>query len=145
MAKDQNQNGNKVLEILTNEYPFERVLMGVLGLIVLILGVYLVQGDTLTINTQDDWWNSWVFGTELGITIFSWFIIVVGTVAFFVSIWPFFTPSFSEMKKVTWPNGATIRNHSARVFGFIIFLALLFLLFDTALRPLFSWLMSLGG
>lgn len=143
--KDQEQKGNKVLSVLMKEYPAERVIMGILGIIVIVLGVYLVQGTFLTINNTDDWWNSWIFGTDTGIAIFSWFIIVVGTVSFFVAIWPFFTPSFSEMKKVTWPNGITIRNHSARVFGFILFLATMFVIFDLVLKPLFIWIKTFGG
>jgi len=49
------------------------------------------------------------------------------------------------MKKVSWPNGNTIKNHTARVFGFIIFIAMMFVVFDLALRPLFGWLNSIGG
>lgn len=146
MAKIQEENKkNKVLEILTKEYPFERIVMGILGVIVIVLGVYLIQGDKLYITNTDDWWNSWIFGSDTGILIFSIFIVIVGTVSFFVAIWPFFTPSFAEMKKVTWPNGTIIRNHSARVFGFILFLAMMFVVFDLALKPLFFWINGFGG
>jgi preprotein translocase subunit SecE len=145
MPKSEQVKQNKVLEILTTEYPFERILMGVLGVIVTVLGVYLIQGDVLTITNTDAWWNAWLFGTDAGILGFSIFILVIGVVSFFVAIWPFFQPSFAEMKKVSWPNGKTIRNHSARVFGFIILLGLLFVIYDFGLQPLFDWLMSLGG
>jgi len=141
----EEKKGNKVLAILMKEYPAERILMGVLGIIVIILGVYLIQGDILTIQNSTDWWNSWVFGSDTGILIFSIFIVVVGVVSFFVAIWPFFVPSFAEMKKVTWPSGTTLKNHSARVYGFILFLAMMFVIFDLALKPLFFWLNSYGG
>lgn len=146
MANNQDERKtNRVLEILMKEYPAERIIMGVLGIIVIVLGVYLIQGDVLTITNSNDWWNSWIFGTDTGILIFSIFIVVVGTVSFFVAIWPFFTPSFSEMKKVTWPNSSIIRNHSARVFGFILFLAGMFVVYDAVLAPLFKWINGFGG
>jgi preprotein translocase SecE subunit len=135
---------NRVLEILTKEYPFESFLMAFLGVLVTIIGVYLINGDLLTINQTTDWWNSWIFGTDTGILIFSIFITVVGAVAIIVALWPFFKPSVAEMKKVTWPNGVTIRNHSARVFGFILFVAAFFILYDLGLQPLIEWIKSLG-
>ena len=128
----------KLIEILRKEYPFERILLGVLGAFVLILGVYLIEGQLLTIKLTS-WW---IFNTELKRTIFAIFIILVGTVAFIMSIWAFFVPSFAEMKKVTWPKRAIILNHSARVFGFILFLSLFFVVIDLGLLPLFSWLIG---
>ena len=142
MAKKelQEQKPNRVLEILRTEYPFERILLGVLGALVLILGVYLVEGEVLTIRLTT-WW---IFNTELKRTIFAAFIIVVGVVAFLMAVWPFFTPSVSEMRKVSWPKRKTILNHSARVFGFIIFVALFFVLIDLPLSEFFAWINELG-
>jgi preprotein translocase subunit SecE len=131
---------NKVIEILKKEYPFERILLGVLGALVIILGVYLVEGEVLQIRLTS-WW---IFNTALKRTIFAILIILIGTVSFFMAIWPFFVPSFAEMRKVTWPNRSTILNHSARVFGFIIILSLFFVLIDFGLIPLFDWLTGLG-
>lgn len=142
MAKKelQEQKPNRVLEILRTEYPFERILLGVLGALVLVLGVYLVEGEVLTIRLTS-WW---IFNTALKRTIFAIFIIVIGTVAFLMSIWPFFVPSFAEMRKVSWPKRKTILNHSARVFGFIIFVAIFFVLIDFGLIPFFDWINKLG-
>lgn len=142
MAKKelQEQKPNRVLEILRTEYPFERILLGVLGLLVLVLGVYLVEGQVLTIKLTS-WW---IFNTEVKRTIFAIFIIVVGAIAFLMAIWPFFVPSFAEMRKVSWPKQKVILNHSARVFGFIIFVALFFVLIDLGLQPFFKWVIELG-
>jgi preprotein translocase subunit SecE len=131
---------NKIIDVLRKEYPFERILLGVLGALVLILGVYLVEGKVLEIRLTD-WW---IFNTELKRTIFAVFVIAIGAVSFVMSIWPFFVPSFGEMKKVTWPNRSTIVNHSARVFGFIFILAGFFILIDVALKPFFIWINGLG-
>ena len=139
MAKTvQEQKPNKVIEILRKEYPFERILLGILGAFVLILGVYLVEGEVLSIRLTS-WW---IFNSEIKRTIFAIFIILVGTFAFLLSVWAFFVPSVAEMKKVTWPNRSTILNHSARVFGFIIILSMFFVIIDYGLMPLFDWLIG---
>ena len=142
MAKNEMQEHkpNRVLEILRTEYPFERILLGVLGAFVIVLGVYLLEGTVLEIKLTT-WW---IFDSELKRTIFSIFIIVIGSVAFLMSIWPFFVPSIAEMRKVSWPKRKTILNHSARVFGFIIFVALFFVLIDLGLQPFFVWINGLG-
>ena len=131
---------NKIIEILKKEYPFERILLGVLGALVIILGVYLVEGEVLQIRLTS-WW---IFNEAWKRTTFAIIIIAIGVVSFFMAVWPFFVPSFSEMRKVTWPNRSTILNHSARVFGFIIILSLFFVLVDFGLIPLFDWLTGLG-
>ena len=132
---------NKVIEILKTEYPFERVLLGLLGVLVLILGVYLIEGSVLEIRYTD----LWIFNTDTKILIFSIFVIIIGAVSFFMAVWPFFVPSIAEMKKVSWPKRNTITNHSARVFGFIILLSLFFVLIDFGLRPFFKWIVELGA
>lgn len=139
--KTEDVKTNKVLEILRKEYPFERVLLGVLGILVIVLGVYLIEGSILEIRYTD----LWIFNSDTKILIFSIFVVLVGSVSFLMAIWPFFVPSFAEMKKVSWPNQKTIANHSARVFGFIIVLALFFVLIDLGLIPLFDLIRELGA
>jgi len=131
---------SKVMDILKKDYPFEKFLLGALGLFVLIMGVYLLQGDIIRINNTD----LWIFDNATKIKIFEIFVVVLGAVAFLLAVYPFFVPSISEMKKVSWPTGKIIANHSARVFGFIIFLSLTFMLYDFVFRPVFKYLNSLG-
>ncbi len=132
---------NKVIEILRKEYPFEKILLGILGAIVLVLGVYLVEGSVLEIRYTD----FWIFNSDFKVMFFSIFVIVIGAVSFLLSIWPFFVPSIGEMKKVSWPNKEMIMNHSGRVFGFIMIIGLFFVVIDFGLQPLFTWLVNLGA
>lgn len=141
MAKNVEEKTNKVMEILRKEYPFERVLLGVLGAIVIVLGVYLIEGQVLEIRYTD----LWIFNSDLKITIFSIFVILIGSISFILAVAPFFIPSIAEMRKVSWPTKKIIGNHSARVFGFIIIISLFFILYETAFRPLFLWLNSIGA
>lgn len=131
---------NKVIEILQKEYPVEKLLLGVLGAIVLILGVYLIEGQVLEIRYTD----LWIFNSTTKILIFSIFVVLIGTAAFILAVYPFFVPSVAEMKKVSWPTRNIILNHSLRVFGFILFIAFFFVLLDVGFIPLFKWINALG-
>lgn len=132
--KAEAKKSNKVMEILTKEYPFEKSLLAILGLVVIIVGVYVLEDRYLQFNDN-------VFGlldTDWKIAIFAWFVIVIGAAAFILAIWPFFVPSFGEMKKVSWPTRNVMINHTLRVFGFILFLALFFLILELGFSPLFA-------
>mgnify|MGYP002639503962 CR=1 FL=1 len=145
MAKTDKKRSN-ILDVIRKDYPAERLLMGILGVIVIVFGVYIIQGvkepttGWLIITNRTSWWSAWIFGTDTKILIFSWFIIVVGVVSLGMAVWPFVKPSLVEMKKVSWPNGKMIQNHSARVYGFIFFLIGMFILYELALIPFFSWI-----
>ena len=132
---------NKVIEILQKEYPVEKLLLGGLGMIVLILGVYLIEGQILQIRYTD----LWIFNTDTRILLFAIFVVMIGATAFILAVYPFFVPSFAEMKKVSWPTKNIIVNHSARVFGFIFLIAFFFVLIDFGLNPLFEWINELGN
>ncbi len=138
MAKEkvQEQKQGKVMQILKTEYKFEGVLLGVLGLLVVVLGVYLIQGDVITIR----WTDFWLFDSEIKRLIFAIIVTVIGAVAFIMAVWPFFAPSWEERKKITWPKRDTILNHSGRVYGFILLLVAFFVLIDWPLIELFAWL-----
>lgn len=132
--KAEAKKTNKAVEILTKEYPFEKSLLAILGLVVIVVGVYVLEDKYL--NFRDD-----VFGIldqDWKIAIFAWFVIVIGAAAFILAIWPFFQPSFGEMRKVSWPTRDVMINHSLRVFGFILFLALFFLVLELGFNPLFK-------
>ena len=132
---------NKIIEILQKEYPVEKLLLGVLGAIVLILGIYLIEGQVLEIRYTD----LWIFNSDTKILIFSIFVILIGASAFVMAVYPFFVPSYAEMKKVSWPTKNVIMNHSLRVFGFIFLIAFFFVLIDFGLNPLFEWINELGN
>lgn len=138
MAKEkvQAQEGSKVLQILRTEYKFEGIILGVLGMLVAVLGVYLIQGDIITIK----WTDMFLFDQPWKITVFGAVVTLIGLASFVMAIWPFFVPSWKERKKISWPKRDTILNHSGRVYGFILFVVLFFILVDWPLRELFAWL-----
>ena len=140
LKKPNDKKPNKIIEILKTEYPFEGVLLGFLGILVLIIGAYIFEGQVLVIRLT----SLWIFNTPLKITIFSIIVMVVGAGAIALAFSPFFVPGIKEMKRVSWPTRKTFLNHTARVFGFMVFLGLMFVLYDAVLAPIFNWLYELG-
>jgi preprotein translocase SecE subunit len=139
MAKKvEEKKQNKILEVLTKEYPTEQILLAVLAIMVMVLGVYILDTtDRVNFN------GLWFINTALEIKIFSWVVIVLGAIAFVIAVWAYFVPSFGEMKKVSWPTREIILNNSVRVFGFILFLALFFVILEVGMIPLFKWINNL--
>lgn len=131
----------KVLDILKREYPFEGVLLAFLGALVLVLGVYIFEGQVLEV-TLTDWW---IFNAPWKVTTFSVIVMLIGLSALVYALMPFFLPGLKEMNKVSWPNRIMTNNYLARVFGFLLFLAFVFILFDFVLQPIFNFLYQLGA
>ena len=127
---------SRVIQILKTEYPFEGILLGFLGIVVLVLGVYIFEGQVLAIR----WTDLFLFETELRIRIFAVAIMIIGIGAIYLAFAPFLLPGLKEMGRVSWPDSKTLGNHAARVFGFMIFLGLMFVLYDMVFRPIFDWL-----
>jgi preprotein translocase SecE subunit len=135
MAKDvkiKNDDKNivkefKVFKLLAKEYPIENPILALISGLIIILGVYLIRGDVISISVSSNTWFPFITQSTTSILIFSIFVTVVGVAGFVIAMYPYFKPSFDEMKKVVWPTGKTVQNHSSRVFGFILALALFFI------------------
>lgn len=130
-----------VLNILKKEYPFEGILLGLLGALVLVLGVYIFEGEVLEVRLTE-WW---IFDAPWKIVTFSFIIMAIGAAALIYAIAPFFIPGLKEMNKVSWPNRNMLNNHLARVFGFLLIVAVMFILYDLVFVPLFNFLYQLGA
>jgi preprotein translocase subunit SecE len=130
-----------VLNVLRKEYPFEGILLGLLGTLVLVLGVYILEGEVLEVRLTD-WW---IFDAPWKIVTFSIIIMLIGASALIYAIAPFFIPGLKEMNKVSWPTRSILNNHLARVFGFLIIVAVMFILYDLVFVPLFNFLYQLGA
>ncbi len=141
MAEKKDEKVGKVIAMLKKEYPFEGLFLGLLGALVLILGIYIFEGELLQIRFTD-WF---IFATDLRINIFAFAIMAIGAVALVVALMPFFVPGFKELNRVTWPNKSIMQNHTARVFGFMIILAFMFVLYDFVFQPIFDYLYGLGA
>src|SRR5690554_6482524 len=112
------ESKSKLVEILTTEYKWENLLLGILATLstafsIMILGGILVVNDTFPVIGD----YPMVFaGILLGISILGLLLV----------IYPFFIPAVPELKKMSWANWPTMLDASARVIIFVLAFALIF-------------------
>ncbi|MDY0346106.1 MAG: preprotein translocase subunit SecE [Acholeplasma sp.] len=120
---------SKVVEILTTDYPWENLLLGILASLSLALSIMILGGILTTedgpIPIISDYPNLFA-GILLGISI----------VGLLLVIYPFFVPALPELKKMSWASWSTYLDASVRVLIFVIFFALVFFAYDLLLAEL---------
>ena len=148
-VKNTEQDNSRVMSILKKEYAFENWVLAILSPVLILYGVYIVMGKFGTIDLAAVLGNSgrgfidFFFLTTLRRIFTGTFLILIGTLVLAYLLIPYIRPSVSELKKVSWPTSRTLATNSLRVFTFLIFLSLVFVLYSFALNPLFEWLYSL--
>ncbi|MCR5113510.1 MAG: preprotein translocase subunit SecE [Acholeplasmatales bacterium] len=121
-------------EYLKEEHKWENYVFVVVALITLLLGCLIIEGS---IEVKE---NFPVIGTHS--TAFAWVLIGVSALGLLYALWPFFKPSFPELKKITWLTWPKFLANLARVFIFmIIFVALLYL-YDAFISNIFVLIFS---
>jgi len=149
LAMTPEEKKSRVMEILRKEYKFENWLLVILSPILVLYGVYIVSGAfgsvdlTAILGSSGIAFIDWFFATDLKRILTGTFLIVVGALVIVYLAIPFFRPSFSELKKVSWPTAKELGTNSTRVFGFLLFLMFVFILYGFAFDPLFKWLYGL--
>ncbi|MDD3171916.1 MAG: preprotein translocase subunit SecE [Bacilli bacterium] len=139
---DKKEKNNGVISIFTKEYKYEGIILLTLSLIALVLGTMVLIGETssgssgLVINED-------VFLIGDYPEAFAWILIILGAVSLILAAWPFYKPSISEVKRVSWPNRGDLFKNTAIVFAFILILSLFFIFSDWIFGyvvDLFTWL-----
>jgi len=140
MAENKKTNG--ILSIFTKEYKYEGIILLFLSLVALVLGTMVLIGinsegsSGLVINE-----NVFLIGDYPA--AFAWILVVLGAVSLLLAIVPFFKPSISEMKRISWSTRATLLKNTAIVFAFILIMAIFFVLSDwifSYVVDLFKWI-----
>ncbi|HEY8395198.1 MAG TPA: preprotein translocase subunit SecE [Bacilli bacterium] len=130
------------LAVFTKEYKYEGLILLFLSIIAIVLGAMVLIGEStsgasgLTINK-----NVFLIGDYP--KAFAWILIILGVMSLILAVWPYFKPSLSEVKRVSWPSKGTMIHDTATVFAFVLILALFFLLSDYLLGfvlKFFEWL-----
>ena len=139
------QSESKIMEILKKEYTFENWLLAILSPVLILYGVYIVMGSfgDLALDFADEGFIGFFLGTDLARILTGSFLILIGALVLVYLLIPYVRPSVVELKKVTWPTTKTLATNTAKVFIFLIFLAVFFTLVGFAFGPLFEWLYSL--
>ncbi|MGE4572140.1 MAG: preprotein translocase subunit SecE [Candidatus Izemoplasmatales bacterium] len=139
-----NKDEGRVMSILKKEYKFENWLLAILSPVLILYGVYIVSGQFGTTDLTAVLGKSGIgvidffFNTTLKRLLTGGFLILVGALVIIYLAIPFAKPSIIEMKKVNWPTGKKLAQSAGRVFTFLLFLMLVFVVYDLALNPLFK-------
>ena len=148
-AEKNVQNESRVMAILKKEYAFENWLLAILSPILILYGVYIVIGKFGTVDLASILGSSGIgfidffFSTSLRRILTGSFLILIGALVLVYLMIPYLRPSIVELKKVTWQTAKLLDSKSAKVFAFLIFLAVVFTLLGFAFNPLFKWLYGL--
>jgi preprotein translocase subunit SecE len=117
---------SKLLEVLSKEYKWENLLLGVLATLSAGLALMIISGNSLLqINP-----NFPILGQEPNGTIFSYVLLVISLFGMILVVYPFFIPAIPEIKKIIWPTRSKFIDHSVRTLIFLFILTGVVLLFN---------------
>lgn len=131
--KNEVEKTSKLKEILTTEYRWENLLLGVLATLSAALALMIIIGGPLEINPSFP-----ILGKRVNALIFSWILFGISLLGIGLVIYPFFVPAIPELKKITWATKYQFLDHSVRVIIFVAFFAIVVLFFDLIAAELFK-------
>lgn len=155
VEKDEkvNKEGSmsRVWAFIKEDHKFENWLLFALALVLLVLSLYILlagignaMGDDGSVNTFADTFfdislSGWgIFNKPWKVILISSIIVAISLASIVYCIWPVCVPSFKELRFVTWTDKKTLFVNSLTVITFVVFLTVLFYLFNLALAPLFN-------
>lgn len=121
---EEKKEKSKLIEILTKEYKWENIFLGILALVAAVIAVMIIN-KTLTIDSTFP-----LLGKGNNAVIFASFLLIISLVGLVLVLIPFFIPSLSEVKKVSWPRWSKFLENSLQTMIFVTILTLTLLLFD---------------
>ncbi len=130
IKQKQVEQKSKLLEVLTTEYKWENLLLGVLATISGALALMIITGSTVLSIRE----NFPVLGQGNNGLIFAWVLFAISVFGLILVIYPFFLPAFPELKKITWPTWPKFLDHAVRTMIFLFFLTGVILLFNLFIK-----------
>lgn len=126
IKQKQTEQQSKLIQVLTTEYKWENLLLGILATISGALALMIISGNTLlTIN--DDFP---ILGQGNNGIIFAWVLFAISIFGLILVIYPFFIPAIPELKKISWPTFPKFLDHAVRTLIFLFFLTGIIFLFN---------------
>ena len=135
IKQKQTEEQSKLIQVLTTEYKWENLLLGILATLSAALALMIISGNVLL---QIDP-NFPILGQGNNGLIFAWVLFAISIFGLVLVIYPFFLPALPELKKITWPSFPKFVDHATRVLIFLFILTGFILLFN------FLILQLLGG
>ncbi len=124
--KQKTEPKGKLIEVLTKEYRWENLLLGVLAIVSAALSVMILTHNNL-LTPPDDSFP--VIGGD-NFFIFAWVLLAISVFGIVLVVYPFFIPAIPELKKISWAGWHKFLDNSVRVIIFLIILTGFLLLFN---------------
>jgi len=132
IKQKQTEQKSKLLEVLTTEYKWENLLLGILATLSGALALMIISGNTLLqINA-----NFPILGQGNNGVIFAWVLFAISIFGLILVIYPFFLPSLPELKKISWPSLPKFIDHAVRTVIFLFFLTGVVLVYNILITTL---------
>lgn len=130
IKQKQVEEKSKLLEVLTTEYKWENLLLGILATVSGALSLMIITGNTLLQIDQD----FPVLGQGNNGLIFAWVLFAISIFGLILVIYPFFLPAIPELKKITWPTWPKFLDNAVRTLIFLFFITGAILLFNIFIK-----------
>lgn len=130
IKQKQVEQKSKLLEVLTTEYKWENLLLGVLATISGALALMIITGSTVLQINQ----NFPVLGQGNNGLIFAWVLFAISVFGLILVIYPFFLPAIPELKKITWPSWPKFLDHAVRTLIFLFIITGVITLFNLFIK-----------
>ncbi|MFA6627080.1 MAG: preprotein translocase subunit SecE [Bacilli bacterium] len=127
---------NRLVTVFTKEYKHESLILLFLALVSIILGSLFLSGDL----SADG-----VFLIGDYPKVFAWILISLGGLSVLLAIWPYYKPSFEEVRRVTWPTKGIIIQNSLTALLFSLIMAFFFAIADNLVQLLLDVFRSWGS
>ncbi|MCK9235493.1 MAG: preprotein translocase subunit SecE [Acholeplasmataceae bacterium] len=117
---------SKLWEIVTTEYKWENLILGILATLSAALALMIISGNPLLQISP----SFPILGEGNNGVIFAWVLFTISVFGLILVIYPFFLPALPELKKITWAKWSKFLDHSVRVLIFLFFLTGFIFLFN---------------
>ncbi len=135
----QEEQKSKLLEVLTTEYRWENLLLGILATIAISISLMIISGNTLLqINPDFP-----ILGEGSNGIIFAWVLFAISAFGLVLVVYPFFLPAIPEIKKISWAKWPKFLDNATRVLLFLLVITGFLLLYNFLILRLISGI--LGG
>ncbi len=137
--KTEKKGPSALSKVFKKEYSFEGFLLLLISLVAIVIGVLLLTpkgSPTLKISE-----SVFLIGTYP--SVFAGILIGLGAISLVIAIWPYYKPSISEIRRITWATKKDLLKDSAATFSFSLIMILFFFLVDLGIVALFSYIATI--
>ncbi|MDR2822636.1 MAG: hypothetical protein LBV58_03705 [Acholeplasmatales bacterium] len=130
IKKKEETQKSKLIELLTTDYRFENLLLGIASIAAAVLSLMIITKlGPLTIAP-----NFPVLGEEPYGLIFAWILFAISIFGLFLVLFPFVSAAIPEIRKIQWANFKKFREAFVRTVIVVVVLTGVIILFDLIIK-----------